>query len=105
MKAEMMKQCGVKTPMDLAKHLAEMEVNMFGAQASVEGDDQKAVLFNEQPTVWLEAKKLIKMSKEQEQTMQKHHRQWMEDLAQGLGFKAQVEYGTDANSSKITFSK
>ena len=59
-KAEMMKQHGVKTPMDLVKHLAEFEVNMFAAEASIEGTDQNAVLLNEKPTVWLEAKKMPK---------------------------------------------
>ena len=57
-KAEMMKECGVKTPFDLVKHLAEFEVNVFGAEASIEGNDQNAVLFNERPVMWLEAKKI-----------------------------------------------
>jgi hypothetical protein len=105
MKAEVIKQYGVRTPMDLVKHLAEFEVNMFGAEASIEGNDQQATLINEKPTVWLDAKKQTHLSKDQEMKMQKHYRQWMDDLAQQFGFKAQVEIAHDGNSSKITFSK
>ena len=103
-KAAMLKQCGVKTPMDLAKHLAEFEVNMFASEASVEGTDQNAVLLKEKSTVWIEAKKMANMTQEQETKMQHHYRQWMEDLAQNLGFKANVELAKDGNGSKVTFS-
>lgn len=104
LRSETMKKCGVKTPMDLVKHLAEFEVNMFGTQASIGGEEKNAVLYNEKPTVWLEAKKLIHLTKAQEETLQHHYCQWMEHLAQGFGFKADVEVANDGNSSQITFS-
>ena len=63
LKAQCMKESGVKTPMDLVRHLAEFEVNMFGSEASIEGNDRTAVLINEKPTVWLEAKKQSNMTK------------------------------------------
>jgi len=103
--AEKMKKCGVKTPLDLAKHLAEYEVNMFGAEASVSGDDDHAVLTNEKSPVWLETKKSNNLSKDQQTTMQTHYSNWMEDLAQGLGFKAHVDIAKDGNTSQITFSR
>jgi tRNA nucleotidyltransferase/poly(A) polymerase len=101
-KAEMMKGCGVKTPLELVRHIAEYETNMHGATVSIEGDDSVATLFNEKPTVWLEAKKLVKMNKEQEEKMHHHYKTWMHDLANAFGFKVKVELCPD--SSKITFS-
>jgi len=105
LKARMLKECGVKTPLDLVKHMAEFEVNVFNAEASVSGDENTAVLNNEKPTVWLEAKKMVQMSKEQETKMHHHYKQWNEDLAEAFGFKAQVEISPDGNKSKITFSR
>ena len=104
LKSEMMKKCGVRTPMDLAKHIAEFEVNVYATEANVQGDEQNAVVVTERSTVWQEAKKLGNMTKEQELTMQTHYRQWIESLAEGFGFKAQLEISKDGNSSKITFS-
>lgn len=104
LKSELMKKRGVKTPMDLVKHIAEFEVNMFGADANIHGDDQNATLVTEKSPVWQEAKKLGNLTKEQETIMQTHYRQWMESLAQAFGFRAQVEVSQDSNSSKITFS-
>ena len=103
--ADMLKNCGVKTPMDLVKYLAEYEVNMFGAEASISGDDQCAVLINEKPTVWLETLKANDFSEEQIETMQEHFISFMKHLGHGLGFKAHIEIAEDGNSSKITFTE
>jgi len=104
-KAELFKSLGVKTPMDLVRHMAEFEVNLFGAQASISGDDNKAVLFNEKPAAWLEAKKIANMSPEQEKEMQKHHEQWLKNLAEKLGFSVEVDMAADRNSETLTFSR
>ncbi|CAN5473033.1 hypothetical protein BH10CYA1_BH10CYA1_49850 [soil metagenome] len=76
---------------------------MFGATASIEGDDSRATLFNEKPVVWLEAKKLANLSREHEDKMHKHYKKWMHDLADAFDYKVQVELCSD--SSKITFSR
>jgi len=104
-KAEMMKKCGVKTPMDLVKHIADFEVNMFGTEASIEGEEKHAIMVTEKSTVWLEAIKLGKMTKEQEALMQTHYRQWIDSLAKAFDFKAKLEITKDGHSSKITFSQ
>jgi hypothetical protein len=101
-KAQMMKKCGVTNPLELVRHLAEFETNMFGAEVSIEGDDSRATLSNEKPTVWLEAKKLANMNKEQEEKMHHHYKKWMHDLANAFGYKVQVQLTSD--SSRITFS-
>ncbi len=104
LKADMMKKCGVKTPMDLVKHIAEFEVNLYGAEASIQGDENNAILVTEKSTVWEEARKLSKMSKDQEVRMQTHYRHWIDSLAQGLGFKSHLEIANDGVSSKLTFT-
>lgn len=105
LKAQMLKDCGVKTPMDLVNHLAEFEANMFNSQVSIGGTDKNAFIVNERPTVWLEAKRIANFSKEQESRMQQHYKEWMEYLAEALGFQATVEIAPDGNRSKITFFK
>jgi len=103
--AEGFKKCGVKTPLDLVKHMAEHEANLFGAQVEYAGDDKSATLFNLKPTMWLEAKKMAKMTSEQEQMMHEQYENWQENLAEALGFTAEVEITNNGNSSQITFSK
>lgn len=104
LKAEFLKKCAVKSPMDLVKHIAEFEVNMYGTEASIQGDEHNAILVTNNSTVWQEVKKLGNITKEQEAKVQSHYRQWVESLAQGFGFKAQVEVTNEGNGSKITFN-
>jgi len=101
-KAEEMKRCGVLTPLDLVRHIAEFETNMHGSITSVEGDETAATLFNEKPNVWLEAKKLGDMDEDQEEEMHHLYKKWMKNLAKEFGFKVEVEL--DSDKSKITFS-
>ncbi|CAN5574653.1 hypothetical protein BH11CYA1_BH11CYA1_20870 [soil metagenome] len=101
-KAEEFKKCGINSPLELVRHIAEFETNMHGATTSIEGDETCATLFNEKPTVWLEAKKLANMSEKQEEKMHHHYKKWMHDLADAFEYKVKVELTSD--SSKITFS-
>jgi hypothetical protein len=103
--ADSLKDRGVKTPMDLVKYLAEYEVNMFGAGASIGGDDQCAVLINQKSAVWLATLQANDFSEEQIETMQDHFSGWMKHLGHGLGFKAHIEILDDGNGSKITFTQ
>ena len=100
----MLTKSGVKTPMDLVKSLAEYEVNMFGSEASISGDDNCAVLTNEKSTVWLETIKEHNFSEDQRSAMQEHYTSWMKHLASKLGFKVHSEIAKDGNSSKLTFT-
>ena len=103
--ADMLKNCGIKTPMDLAKYLAEYEVNMFGSEASISGDDHCAVLINEKSTVWLETLEANDFSEKQIETMHEHFSSFVKHLGHGLGFKTHVEIADDGRSSKITFTE
>jgi predicted RNA-binding protein Jag len=103
--ADMLKNFGVKTPLDLVKYLADFEVNMFGSEASTSGDAKCAVLINEKPAVWLETLRTNTFSENQIESMQEHFSSFMKHLGHGLGFKAHVDFAEDGKSSKITFTE
>ncbi len=103
--ANAFKKSGVKTPLDLVEHMAERAANLFGAQVQYAGDARSATLFNEKPTVWLEAKKNANMNVKQEQLMHKHYENWQRDLASAFGFSAKVEITNNGDSSIVTFTK
>lgn len=102
LKAEELKKDGVDSPLALVRHIAEFETNMHGATTSIEGDESSATLFNEKPTVWLEAKKLANMDEDQEKKMLHHYKKWMHNLGKAFDYKVEAELNSD--SSKITFS-
>jgi hypothetical protein len=101
-KAEELKKCGVNSPIELVRHIAEFETNMHGATTSIQGDEKCATLFNENPTVWLEAKKLGKMTGKQEEKMLHHYKKWIHELADAFEYTAQVDMMP--SGSQITFS-
>ena len=101
--AEMLKLNGVKTPLDLVKYMAEHQANLFGAKVQYAGDEKSATLFNENPTVWLEAKRIANLTPQQEELMRKEYENWKRNLAESLGFKAEVEI--DKSGSQVTFRK
>ncbi len=101
--AEMLIRDGVKTPLDLAKHLAEYEVNMFGSEASISGDSECASLISEKSAVWLETKQANNLSEDQIKAMHDHYSSWMKHLGHRLGFKVHIELTEDGNSSTVTF--
>ena len=101
--SEMLMKSGVKTPLDLVKYLADYEVNMFGSEASISGDDECAVMINEKSAVWLETKQANNFSEDQTKAMGEHYTAWMKDLGHKFGFKVHVEIAKDGNTSEVTF--
>jgi hypothetical protein len=101
--AETLRHNGVKTPLQLVKYMAEHQANLFAAKVEYGGDENNATLFIENPTVWLEVKKIAPMSPEQEKLMQKHYENWKRHLAKSMGFESQVEIRD--NTCTVTFSK
>jgi predicted RNA-binding protein Jag len=104
-KAKFFKSCGVKSPLDLVKFMAEHEVNMFGAKARIAGDENQALLINEKPTVWLEAKRLAAMNEKQEKAMTRQYETWMKELGSALGFSTRVQITKHGLGSTITFAQ
>lgn len=103
--AEMFKEHGVKTPLDLVKHLAEKEANLFGAEVAIAGDEKEATLINKKPVVWLAVQEMKALSKEQEEKATKLWREWLSDLGRDLGMKVDVQTTPDHKSARITFKK
>ena len=102
--SEVLQRSGVKTPLDLVKYLAGYEVNMFGSEASISGDDDSATLINEKSTVWLETKRANSFSDAQVEKMHEHYTAWMKHLGHKFDFKVHVEIAKDGNSSTVTFT-
>lgn len=104
-KASFFKACGVQSPLDLVKFLAEHEVNMFGSRAKISGDEDSAFVINEWPRVWLEAKRLAPMNHKQEQMMIHQYETWMQELGKTFGFTTKVQITKKGCGSTITFSR
>jgi hypothetical protein len=102
-KAERFKKAGVKSPLELVKRLAELAVNMTGSKVSIAGTDTEATLLNEEPKVWLEAKKVL--NEDEQKRMLTSFQSWMVDLGDAFGFKTNIDLANDGKTSKITFSK
>jgi len=103
--ADRLKHYGVKTPMDLARYLAEYEVNMFGSSAGASGDEECAVLTNDKCAVWSETLRTNDFTEKEIERMQEHYSSWMKHLGHAMGFKAHIEITEDGFGSKITFKQ
>jgi hypothetical protein len=103
--AEMLKKNGVRTPLELTKYMAEHQANLFGAKVQYAGDERSATLFNDNPTVWLQAKKLGNMNAKEEKIMQKHFENWNQFLAESFEFTAKVDFANDGSAFTVTFSQ
>jgi hypothetical protein len=103
--AKQLKQKGVKTPLDLVRHMAEHDANLYGADVAISGDDTKASLILKTPTVWLAVKDMKELSPEEEKVAGKMWRDWLTQFGKEFGFGVDVETTPDDTSAKITFSR
>jgi len=99
-----LKSLGVTNALELAKALAEMEVNLFGSKIDVSGDEKAATLTYNQCAMWEAIKKLNPMTPEQEQQMGAGFQNCMQSLAQELGLNATVKFEND-NTCAISFAR
>ena len=93
--SDVLQAAGIKNPLDLVKHLAEYEVNMFGSEASISGDENCATLINEKSQVWLETIKQNNLSSEQIETMLDHYGAWMKHLGHRFGYKVHIDFAKE----------
>jgi hypothetical protein len=98
-----LKSLGVSNALELAKALAEMEVNLFGSQIDISGDENKATLTYNHCAMWETMKKLGKFTPEQEEKMAGGFQSCMQSLAQDLGLNATVKF--EGNTCAIDFAK
>lgn len=97
------KSLGVKTPIEIAKAIAEAEANIFGSKIDISGDEKSASLTYNQCAMWNAIKEIGKLTPEQEEKMGAGFETCMQDLAKDLNLKANVQMGQD--TCTVTFTK
>ncbi|HEY9775164.1 MAG TPA: hypothetical protein V6C81_15470 [Planktothrix sp.] len=102
-KAECFKKDGVKSPLELVKKLAELEVNLTGSKVSISGDDERATLIQDEPKVYLEIRQ--KIDEQKLEKLREFFSAWMTQLGQNFGFQTKVELAPEGKGTKITFSR
>lgn len=98
-----LKSLGVKTPIELARAMAEAEANIFGSKIDISGDEKSASLTYNQCAMWNAIKEIGKLTPEQEEKMGAGFQSCMQDLAKEMNLKADVKMGED--SCTVTFTK
>lgn len=102
-KINYLKSLGVKTPVEIAKALAEVEANVFGSKIEIVGDDKTASLTYNSCGMWNAIQQVGKMTPEQEAKMGEGYSSCMQDLGRELGLKVNVEMGE--KTCVVTFTK
>ncbi|HEY9682262.1 MAG TPA: hypothetical protein V6C86_11845 [Oculatellaceae cyanobacterium] len=102
-KVEHYKQLGVKTPMDLVKHMAEFEANMFGSKIEIWGDEKTAHMQYNACGMWNAIKKTGKMDAQQEEKMGAQFQTCTQNLAKEFGITAEIKF--EGDSCLMTFTK
>jgi hypothetical protein len=102
-KVEHLKTLGVKTPIELAKALAEFEVNVFGSKIEIWGDETKAFIQYNQCAMWNSMKKFGKLTEKQEEEMGAKYEHCMQMLAKDFGFKSETKF--EGETCILSFSK
>jgi hypothetical protein len=103
LKVEHYKANGVKTPIDLAKAIAEFETNLFGSKIEVWGDEKAAHLQYNSCAMWDSMKKYGKFSPKQEEEMGANFDNCMQMLAKDFGFKGETKF--EGETCVISFTK
>lgn len=102
------RKLGVKTPIELAKAMAEFEVNVFGSKIKVWGDDKSASMEYEVCGCFNAMKRVGVINEKNEEEMGKGWEACLTRTAQGLGFsKVDIKYGNSESEpcAVVTFNK
>lgn len=102
-KIEYFKQVGVKTPIELAKAKAEVDVNVFGSKVEIVGDEKKAQIIYKQCNCWNALKNEGKLSVKDQEREGKNFGEMVQELAKAFGFKGEVVF--EGETAVITFIK
>ena len=102
-KVNYLKSLGVKTPVEIAKALAEVEANVFGSKIEIVGDDKTASLTYDSCGMWNAIQQVGKLTPDQEAKMGEGYASCMQDLGKELGLKVNVEMGE--KTCVVTFTK
>jgi hypothetical protein len=102
-KAEHYKKLGVKNPMDLVKHMAEFETNMFGSKIEIWGDEKTAHLQHNTCGMWDAMKKTGMVDAKNEEKMGAQFQTCTQNLAKQFGFTAEMKM--EGETCVVTFTK
>lgn len=98
-----LKTLNIKTPMDLVKHLAEFETNVFGSKIEIWGTETEASMNYLACAMWEATQKLGKMTKEQEEKMGKGWEACLTNTAKAFGYTVKLEM--NEKTAIVTFKK
>lgn len=93
LKATAYKAAGVKTPVELVKHMAEVETNTFGSTVTYWGDETKASMTYDNCACWNTMQKSGCVTPEMEKKMGEGFTQSVRFLGEEFGFKGELEMG------------
>ena len=100
-KVEYYRSIGVKTPIDLAKAMAEFEGNVFGSKVEIWGDDKQASLTYDACGIYNAMKK--RLTPEMEEKIGGYFERCVDNLGREFGFKGEVKF--EEPSATVTFIK
>jgi hypothetical protein len=84
------KKMGVKTPLDLAKAMAEVDANIYGSKVEISGDENKAQLTYESCAVGKAIEELGKFTPEQKAKMFEGMEACAQRTTKEFGFKGEA---------------
>ena len=102
-KVEHFKHLGVHNPMDLVKHMAEFEANMFGSKIEIWGDEKVAHMQYNMCGMWNAMKNSGKMDAKHEEKMGAQFQTCTQNLAKEFGFTADIKM--EGETCVMTFTK
>jgi hypothetical protein len=101
-KIEHLKGLGVKTPIELVKHMAEFEANVFGSIVEIWGDEKAAHMTYKTCGMWQAIEKHAHLSKEQLEVMGSKMQNCMSLTAKEFGLNAEVVKSGDLCTVNFT---
>lgn len=100
---ELMKQSGVKTPLDLVTYLAELTVNLVGGEISIMGDDKCAAISYEELPTWDKMKERMDLTDAGRSQMLALLTASLQRFADGFSFQSEVEANLTRPIMTVTF--
>jgi len=99
-----MKNRGVKTPIDMVRYLAELTVNLAGGEIRINGDESSASIAYDSLPMWEEMKDKLDMSPAGKQQLADLSNAAIQPFAAQFGLKCSLEAKFDKPLMVLTFS-
>ena len=98
MKVNYYKSLNVKTPMDLAKAMAEFDANVFGSVVIIKGEENKVAIEFESCGCWTKMQKHSCFSQEMGASLAECFQISIDLITKEMGFKGNVEFTSDSKA-------